>query len=115
MTASQEIDNLIAAHPDWRGDLYAKLRQIVLKAVPDIKEEFKWGTGVWAKKSNILAIGVFKDKVKMNFFKGARLKDPKKLINAGFDSKQHRAVDFSENSQIDEQGLAELIKKAAEL
>jgi len=115
MTPSQQIDNLIATTPDWRGELYARLRKIILTAVPNITEGFKWGTGVWTKKTNILAIGIFNDKVKMNFFKGVKLKDTKGLINAGLDSKQHRAIDFSEESQIDEVELTALIQEAAEL
>ena len=37
-----------------------------------------------------------KDHVKLNFFNGASLKDPKHLFNAGLDAKATRAIDFTE-------------------
>jgi hypothetical protein len=50
--------------------------------------------------------------VKLNFFKGASLKDPKSLFNSGLDAKATRAIDFNEGDDIDESGLKELIRAA---
>jgi hypothetical protein len=50
--------------------------------------------------------------VKLNFFKGASLKDPKKLFNAGLEAKASRGVDFQENSKIDEAALKALVLEA---
>ena len=44
---SQLITNQIAELGDWRGRLLAQLRQLILAAVPEISEEWKWGTAVW--------------------------------------------------------------------
>jgi hypothetical protein len=44
---SQLIDKQIAALGDWRGRMLARLRKLILEAVPDITEEWKWNTGVW--------------------------------------------------------------------
>ena len=68
---SELIDNAIANIPDWRGKLLAQLRKIILEASPDLVEEWKWDTPVWSYKGNMVAAGVFKDHVKLNFFKGA--------------------------------------------
>ncbi len=112
MTASQHIDNQIKELADWRGKLLARLRKLILESAPDITEEWKWDTAVWAYKGNVVAGGVFKDHVKLNFFKGASLKDPKRLFNAGLDAKATRAIDFSEGDDIDEAALKELIRAA---
>jgi len=111
-TPSQLITNQIAELADWRGKMLARLRQLILEADPDITEEWKWGTAVWSHKGNVVAIGAFKDHVKVNFFKGASLKDPKGLFNAGLDAKATRAIDLREGDKINESALKELIRAA---
>ena len=69
---------------------------------PDITEDWKWDTGVWVHGGMVCAVGSFKDHVELNFFQGAALDDPKKLLNAGLDAKKTRAIDFYEHDAIDE-------------
>jgi len=90
----------------------AKLRKIIHDADPDITEEWKWGTAVWSHDGLVVAVGAFKGNVKMNFFQGASLPDPKKLFNAGLDAKKTRAIDFHEHAKIDEPALKDLIRAA---
>jgi hypothetical protein len=110
--ASQRISDYIAGLGDWRGALLARLRKLVHEAAPDITEEWKWETPVWSQKGNVVAGGVFKDHVKLNFFKGASLEDPQRLFNAGLDAKATRAIDFNEGDQINESVLKDLIRAA---
>lgn len=112
LSASQRITNQIAELGDWRGQVIARLRQMILDAAPDMVEEWKWGTGVWTNKGMVCAAGAFKDHVKLNFFKGASLKDPKGLFNAGLDAKVTRAIDFHEDDKIDAPALKSLIRAA---
>ena len=112
--ASQLISNQIAELGDWRGQLLARLRKVILDAAPDLTEEWKWGTAVWTNKGLVCSAGAFKDHVKINFFKGAFLKDPKRLFNAGLDAKTTRAIDFTENDKIDESALKSLIRAAVD-
>ena len=114
MSASQHIDNHIKELADWRGKMLVRLRKLILEAAPELTEEWKWDTPVWSHKGNVLAGGVFKDHVKLNFFKGASLKDPKGLFNAGLDAKATRAIDISENDDIDESALKELVRAAVD-
>ena len=115
LTPSQEIDKFINELTDWRGKWIAKFRALILKTAPEVTEDWKWGVPVWAYKGNVVASGVFKDHVKLNFFKGASLPDPKGLFNAGLDAKATRAIDISENQKIDEAALKELIRAAVAL
>lgn len=85
---------------------------MILDAAPDMVEEWKWRTGVWTNKGMVCAAGAFKDHVKLNFFKGASLKDPKGLFNAGLDAKVTRAIDFHEDDKIDAPALKSLIRAA---
>jgi hypothetical protein len=115
LTPSQQIDNFIKEIPDWRGKMVARIRALVLKTAPEVTEDWKWGVPVWVHKGNVLASGIFKDHVKLNFFKGASLKDPKKLFNAGLDAKATRAIDIAENDKLDEAALTDLIRQAVDL
>ncbi len=112
VSASQHIDNYINDLTDWRGKMIARLRKLILDAAPELTEEWKWDTPVWSHKGNVVAAGVFKDHVKLNFFKGASLNDPKGLFNAGLDAKATRAIDIGENDDIDETALKELVRAA---
>ena len=109
---SQLITNLIAELGDWRGKLLARLRKLILESAPEITEEWKWGTAVWTHEGLVCSAGAFKDHVKLNFFKGASLKDPKGLFNAGLDARATRAIDFREGDNIDASSLKNLIRSA---
>ncbi len=112
MSPSQLISNQIAELADWRGKTLARLRELILGAAPGITEEWKWNAPVWSRNGPVCSAAAFKDHVKLNFFKGASLQDPKGLFNAGLDAKTSRAIDFSEGSKIDEPGLKDLVRAA---
>jgi hypothetical protein len=113
LTPSQQIDDYIKGLDDWRGKMIARVRKLILEAEPNLTEEWKWDTPVWSLKGNVVAAGVFKDHVKLNFFKGASLEDPKGLFNAGKDAKATRAIDIHEGEEINEYALKDLVRTAA--
>jgi hypothetical protein len=115
MTPSQRITDYIAGLADWRGAMLARLRASILDAAPGITEEWKWETPVFSTKGNVLAISVFKDHLKLNFFKGASLNDPHGLFNAGLDAKATRAIDIHEGDAIDEPAVQDLVRAAVAL
>ena len=112
MNPSERIDQQIAELADWRGQLITRLRQLIHEADPNISEEWKWETPVWAHQGLVCSTGVFKQTVKMNFFQGASLEDPHTLFNAGLDAKKTRAIDFHEGDTVDESALKDLIRTA---
>ena len=112
LTPSQQINRYIQELGDWRGEMVARLRKLVLEAEPNLTEEWKWDTPVWSHKGNVVAAGVFKDHVKLNFFKGASLNDPNGLFNAGLDAKATRAIDMAEGEAINEKALKDLVRMA---
>ncbi len=109
---SQLITAYITALGDWRGTMLTKLRKIILEASPDLSEEWKWGSPVWTHNGLVCAASAFKDHVKVNFFKGASLKDPKSLFNAGLDAKTMRSVDFHQGDKIDAPALKAMVRAA---
>ena len=112
MKPSELIDQQIADLPDWRGQMYARLRNLIHEADPDLTEEWKWGTAVWTYNGLVCAVGAFKDHIKINFFKGSSIPDPHGLFNSGLDAKAMRSIDLYEGDTIDEPALKDLIRAA---
>ena len=113
MNPSKIIDKYIADLSDWRGKTLANLRKIILKADPEIIEEWKWmGSPVWSHNGLILVANAHKDKVKLTFAQGASLPDPDKLFNAGLKGNKWRAIDLYEGDKIKKLSLKVLINSA---
>ncbi len=113
--AVQRITNYIDGLGDWRGPLLARLRELILDTDPDMVEDWKWDTPVWAHQGNVVAGAAFKDHVKLNFFKGASLDDPNGLFNAGLDARASRAIDIHEGDTVNESAFRDLIRAAVTL
>ncbi|MHB1348020.1 MAG: DUF1801 domain-containing protein [Candidatus Humimicrobiaceae bacterium] len=113
MKPSEEIDNLIAQNPDWRGAALAKLRKAILEVDPEVVEEWKWmGAPVWSLNGIICVGNIYKNKVKLVFMDGAALSDPDKLFNAELEGNKRRAIDFFEGNHIEEDLLKALVRAA---
>jgi hypothetical protein len=114
MNASNQIDKVAKSLTGWQGEMYSRLRELIGDAHPDLEEDWKWDTAVWTNRGNVVALGVFKEHLKVNFFKGALIEDQHGLFNAGLDAKTSRAIDIREGDRIDERALVHLVRLAAE-
>lgn len=113
MSASERIDEKLADLDDWRGERLAEIRNLIHEVDPEVVEEWKWmGTPVWSHDGMYALANAHKDKVKLTFVHGARLRDPKRLFNAGLDGNEWRAIDFREGDQIDRIALEALLREA---
>jgi hypothetical protein len=121
VSASEKIDAKIEELGDWRGELLARLRAVVLDADPQIVEEWKWakakspGVPVWSRDGIICTGETYKNVVKMTFAKGASLDDPSGLFNASLEGNTRRAIDFHEGEKVDEKALKALVRAAVAL
>lgn len=103
---------------DWRGETLAHVRKLINEADPDVVEEWKWvkptnpGVPVWSHDGGICTGEVYKQAVKLTFFRGASLKDPKKLFNSSLEGNVRRAIDFHEGEKINEAAFKQLIGAA---
>ncbi len=117
-SASALIDEKIKQLGDWRGKTLARLRQLIHDADPEIEEEWKWvkptnpGTPVWSHNGGVCTGESYKQVVKLTFFRGASIKDPKKLFNSSLEGNLRRAIDFREGEKIDEAAFRQLIRTA---
>lgn len=115
MNPSEQIKSYIKSTPDWQGDILSQLHTIILAADPAITEEWKWDVPVFSHNGMVCAISSFKDHVKINFFKGAKLIDRHNVINNGLESKSHRSIDFYEGDKINEVAIKDLVRQAVVL
>jgi hypothetical protein len=117
-SASSKITQRAKELGDWRGVTLANLRRLILEADPSIEEEWKWvkptnpGVPVWSRDGGICTGEVYKEVVKLTFFRGASIKDPKKLFNSSLDGNVRRAIDVREGEKINEAAFKQLIRAA---
>ena len=107
---------------DWRVATLAGIRKWIEQADPEVVEERKWvkrsnpdGVPVWSHDGMICTGEVYKEVVKLTFFRGAALKDPKKIFNSSLEGNVRRAIDFREGEKINEAGVKQLIRDAVKL
>ena len=114
--AAKFIDERIATLADWRGKTFARIRELIHAADPEIIEEVKWrGTPVFSHAGIVCTGETYKAVVKLTFAKGAALKDPAKLFNSSLDGNVRRAIDIRENEKLNEPALKSLIREAVAL
>ena len=111
-----------AMKTDWRKATLARVRKIIKAADPGVVEDVKWrkpsnpaGVPVWEHDGLICTGETYKDKVKLTFARGAALKDPAGLFNAGLDGNVRRAIDIREGDKINEKALKALAREAVAL
>ena len=113
---SKLIDARIQELGDWRGDMLSRLRALIKQAAPAVVEEWKWrGVPVWYHNGMICTGETYKSVVKVTFFKGAQMKDPKKLFNSSLEGNARRAIDFHEGDKVNEAAFKALIREAVTL
>jgi len=113
ISASKRIDKKIADSGDCRGARLAEIRKLIHEVDPEVVEEWKWmGSPVWSHEGMYALANAHKDKVKLTFFHGAELPDPKNLFNAGLEGNTWRAIDFREGDKIDKTALKALLREA---
>ena len=115
-TPAERIDARIAELGDWRGQMLARMRDLIRKALPDVVEEWKWrGVPVWSQDGIICTGETYKEVVKLTFARGAALEDPAGLFNASLEGNTRRAIDIRKGDKIDGKTLQALVRAAAAL
>lgn len=117
-TASAKISRWIDHLGDWRGQTLARIRKLIHAADPDIVEEWKWqkpqssGTPVWSHDGIVCTGETYRTVVKLTFARGASIDDPVKLFNASLAGNTRRAIDLSENANVDADHFEQIIRAA---
>jgi hypothetical protein len=67
---------------------------------------------VWSHEGMYVLANAHREKLKVTFFHGAKLSDPKKIFNAGLDGNKWRAIDFFEGDKLPKTALKALLREA---
>ena len=116
--ASAKITNKIHELGDWRGDTLERVRKLIHDADPAVVEEWKWekpssgGTPVWSHDGDLCTGESYKEVVKLTFFRGASLEDPKGLFNSSLEGKTRRAIDLREGEKLNATAFKALLRVA---
>ena len=120
--SSEQINAIIAALGDWRGQTLARMRNLIRHADGQVVEAVKWrkpsnpaGVPVWDHDGIICTGEAYKGYVKLTFAKGAALPDPSGLFNAGLTGGTMRAIDIREGDEIDPEAFQTLVRAAVAL
>jgi hypothetical protein len=108
---------------DWREATLDRVRTLIMEADPDMIEERKWrkpsngmvGVPVWSHDGIVCTGETYKNYVKLTFAKGAFVKDPSGLFNAGLEGNLRRAIDIHDGDKINENAFKALVKEAVKL
>lgn len=114
--AAARIDARIRELADWRGEMLARVRQLIHEADPGVVEEWKWrGVPVWSHAGILCTGETYKAVVKLTFARGEALPDPAGLFNASLEGTVRRAIDLREGEEIDGAALKALVRAAVSL
>ncbi len=116
------ISQRITEAGDWRGDMLARVRQLIRQAAPEVVEDVKWrkpsspaGVPVWSHDGILCTGETYKNAVKLTFAKGASLEDPQGLFNSSLAGNTRRAIDLHQGDKINERAFKALIRAAVAL
>jgi hypothetical protein len=89
------------------------MRALILKADPQVIEEWKWmGTPVWSHDGIICTGEAYTKVVKLTFARGAGIPDPSRIFNSSLEGKTRRAIDIHEGEKVDAVAFKALVKAA---
>jgi hypothetical protein len=109
LETSAEVEKYIDKQKSPQKDIVQRLRAIILKILPDIKEQFKMGVPWYEDKFYVVAL---RDHVNLGFsVKG--LSEQEKALFEG-KGKMMRHVKFYSLEDVDEARVARLLRLVAE-
>jgi len=106
---SMEVEKYVEKQKSPQREIVQRLREMILKSFPNIKEEFKMGVPWYEGKYYIVAL---KDHVNLGFsVKGLSEEEMALFEGKG---KMMRHVKFYSLEDVDEKGVVKLLKLVAE-
>lgn len=114
--AGKHITEYIDGLPDFARPICRRLREILLAASPELKEDWKWGPNYNAN-GMVCGYGSFQKHAKLTFFRGGELSDKHSLFNHCVDNIANRSIKYTDVEQVeaDAAKLADYIREAVAL
>lgn len=116
MTGNKEVDDFLAQYSEDVFSNALKLREIILKNLPEVQEQVdipaKMIAYTYGQKYMEIVCTLIPSKkgLKLGFYKGVELPDPDGLLNGS--GKLSRYVEIKKKEDIKENALTALLKEA---
>ncbi len=89
MATTKSVDDYIASLDDWRGEVVAAIRDVVLSAAPEARESIKWAQPVYEVDGPFAYVKAFPRSVNFGFWRGTDLDDPDGRLDGDGDRMRH--------------------------
>lgn len=109
MIKSVQVDDYINRLDENQKKLVTKLRAIIFKTFPKMKEEFKWSLPYYMP---VCYIGAFKDHVNLGILFGGLIKDPKLKNMMEGTGASMRHVKIYKLGDINQARISKILKEA---
>ena len=111
MKTYDSFDEYLADQTPRNRDVIRTLRAFVKRVAPELQESVKWGNGCWVKeKAPVAYVYSAPDHVQFGLFRGATLKDPKRLLRGK--GKFVRHIRVATRAEIDATSFGALLRQA---
>ena len=104
------VDAYLAPLPDWQRDIFARVRDLLHEADPEIEETIKRTVQPYfVLQGNVAAFLKAKDHVNV-FLYDPIAPDPEGIITAGHGNKTGRMISYRKGDKINERALVALFR-----
>jgi hypothetical protein len=104
--ADKKVDAYICKLKSPQKEVCQRLREIIHKSFPEIKEEVKWGVPSFG--SGKFYIVALKDHVNLGFSLAGLSEEEKKLLDGSGKTMKH--IEIGESKDIDEKKIVQLLE-----
>jgi hypothetical protein len=111
--AAKSVEEYISSLEDWKGEIVAELREMILEVSPEISESIKWAQPVYESNGPFGYIKAFKNAVNFGFWRGADLKDPKGMLQGSGEKMRH--VKLTKLDDINHKLFSDFVRQAIKL
>jgi hypothetical protein len=112
---SRDCDGYIAKAAPFAKPILKRLRALFHRACPEITEALKWGHPAFEHRGIVGGMAAFKQHVRLVFWKGKLLRDPKRLF-CGPDGKAAGVLIVTDAAKLPpDEALLDFIRQAVEL
>jgi hypothetical protein len=110
-TRDPRVDAYLEPLPEWQRDIFARVREILHRADPELTETIKRTVQPYfVCHGNVAAFLAAKDHVNVFVYDGGIVPDPHGLVTAGHENKTARTIGFSEGDDVPEEHLLEFFR-----
>ena len=114
--SNPEVDAYIENAADFAQPILRKIRRLVHKGCPEVRETIKWSSPHFDYQGIMMGMASFKAHINLGFWKGAEMSDPESLFAGAMGKTCVTAIKISKISELpSDKILLAYVKEAAKL